>query len=155
MPDETNPTPAESKAAAPAAKAERPPKKEKPPALEDKPFADFINQDFLPSLQKTLKTLNVDDAELTFAKTKLPVQGLSAMDECWQVSGRFRGGKHSFIIGFLKEDIQGQKFFACADYGSTPSVLESFMIDERKVSLDLLVLYTIQRLNGQKWLLLN
>jgi hypothetical protein len=29
------------------------------------------------------------------------------------------------------------------------------MIDERKVSLDLLLLYTVQRLNGQKWLVRN
>ncbi|MDJ0637113.1 MAG: DUF2996 domain-containing protein [Xenococcaceae cyanobacterium MO_188.B29] len=29
------------------------------------------------------------------------------------------------------------------------------MIDERRVTLDLLVLYTLQRLNGQKWLTRN
>lgn len=29
------------------------------------------------------------------------------------------------------------------------------MIDERKINLDLLLLYTVQRLNGQKWLVMN
>jgi hypothetical protein len=29
-------------------------KKEKPPAVEDKPFAEFIEQDYLPALKKAL-----------------------------------------------------------------------------------------------------
>jgi hypothetical protein len=29
------------------------------------------------------------------------------------------------------------------------------MIDERRVTLDLMVFYTVQRLNGQKWLARN
>jgi hypothetical protein len=52
----------------------------------------------------------------------------------------------------MKEDISGPKFFCAADNGTKPSILESFMIDERKVTLDLMLLYTVQRLNGQKWL---
>jgi hypothetical protein len=71
------------------------------------------------------------------------------------VHGKFQSGSRQFIIGFLKEDLQDQKFFAYADHGASPSTLESFMIDERKVSLDLLLLYTVQRLNGQKWLVRN
>jgi hypothetical protein len=52
----------------------------------------------------------------------------------------------------LDEDINGQKAFAYGVNGRQPSTLESFMIDEKKISLDLMVLYTLQRLNGQKWL---
>ncbi|MDX2217228.1 MAG: DUF2996 domain-containing protein [Oculatellaceae cyanobacterium bins.114] len=139
---------------APAAKAEKP-KKEKAPALEDKPFADFIAQDYLPKLRQTMETLGVTDLDLVFEKRSLPVKGLEEAGECWQVLGDFKAGQRQFLIGFLKEDIQGQKVFAYSEGGSKPSTLESFMIDERKVSLDLLLLYTVQRLNGQKWLVRN
>ncbi|MGB3208973.1 MAG: DUF2996 domain-containing protein, partial [Crinalium sp.] len=36
-----------------------------------------------------------------------------------------------------------------------PSTLEPFLIDERKVTLDLMVFGVIQRLNAQKWLVRN
>jgi hypothetical protein len=159
MPEETTPQPPEekpAKAAKAEAGAEEKPKakKEKPPALEDKPFADFINQDYLPNLQKTLPKMGIDDVSLKFEKLPLPVSGLGESD-CWQVIGTWLNGKRQFVIVFSKEDIQAPKFFCAADNGAKPSTLESFMIDERKVSLDLLVLYTLQRLNGQKWLVRN
>jgi Protein of unknown function (DUF2996) len=163
MPEETTPqTPEEKPAKAPKAPkaeagAEEKPakaKKEKPPALEDKPFADFINQDYLPNLKATLPKMGISDIDLKFEKRQLPVAGLGD-SACWQVIGTWLGGKRQFVIVFSKEDIQAPKFFCAADNGAKPSTLESFMIDERKVSLDLLVLYTLQRLNGQKWLVRN
>ncbi len=138
-----------------AAPAEKPPKKEKPPALEDKPFGEFIEQEFMPKLKTTMGTMGFNDLDLKFEKTPLPVRGMEAVGECWQVTGTFQNGQHSFLIGFLKEDIQGQKVFSCSDYGSKLSLLESFMIDERRVTLDLLMLNTVQRLNAQKWLVGN
>ncbi|MBD2092504.1 DUF2996 domain-containing protein [Microcoleus sp. FACHB-1515] len=139
-----------AKAPKAAAKA----KKERPPAVEDKPFAEFINQDFLPSLTKTLSNQGITDLKLELVKKKLPVRGVDDTD-IWQVIGFWNNGQRQFIIGFLKEDINAQKVFCCAEYGARPSLLESFMIDERKVSLDLMLLYTLQRLNGQKWLVMN
>ncbi|MBW4659550.1 MAG: DUF2996 domain-containing protein [Drouetiella hepatica Uher 2000/2452] len=131
----------------------KPPKKEKAPALEDKPFAEFIQQDYLPGLKLMLSKLGIQDLELKFEKQKLPIAG---MDEpYWQTIGRWQDGKRQFHIIFSKEDIQAPKFFCYADNGAQPSVLESFMIDERKTSLDLLMLNTAQRLNGQKWLVRN
>jgi hypothetical protein len=137
------------------AKAEKPPKKEKPPALEDKPFAEFIEQHYLPGLTQTLAKFGINDLKLAVEKRPLPIRGMEEAGACTQVLGQMDGGKRQFIIGFLKDDIQGQKFFSWADNGSHPSTLESFMIDERKVSLDLMLLYTVQRLNGQKWLTRN
>lgn len=131
------------------------PKKEKPPALEDKPFDEFVTQEFMPKLKTMMSTMGFNDLDLTFEKQLLPVRGMESAGECWQVAGTFQSGQHSFLIGFLKEDIQSHKVFSCSDYGSKPSVLESFMIDERKVTLDLLLMYTVQRLNGQKWLVGN
>lgn len=153
--------PAEKPAPPPKAKAAeagdekpaKPPKKEKAPALEDKPFADFINQDFLPALKQTLAKAGVANLDLKFEKHKLPIAALGDA-QCWQVIGHWSEGKQFNII-FSKEDIQGPKFFTWADNGAQPTMLESFMIDERKVNLDLLLLYTVQRLNGQKWLVMN
>ena len=48
-----------------------------------------------------------------------------------------------------------RKLFLMRLAGAQPSTIESFMIDERRVNLDLMVLYTLQRLNGQKWLVRN
>ncbi|MFM7425283.1 MAG: DUF2996 domain-containing protein [Elainella sp.] len=154
MSDETTPS-SESQAEAPAAEAKpaKAPKKEKPPAVEDKPFADFITQDFLPALKQTLAKVGIPDADLEFGKAKL--SGAASGEEFWQVTGRFKNGQRQFNIIFSKEDIQAAKFFTWADNGAQPTVLESFMIDERKVGLDLLLLYTVQRLNGQKWLVMN
>ncbi|PSB13114.1 DUF2996 domain-containing protein [filamentous cyanobacterium CCP2] len=174
MSDETTPnTPeeaqsapeAEAKPEAKAAKAPqekpaagdkpaRPPKKEKPPAVEDKPFPEFITQHFMPGLTEMLGKLGVDDLDLKFEKQPLPIPGLGDA-ECWQVIGHWQNGHRQFNIIFSKEDITAPKYFCFADNGAKPSTIESFMIDERKVSLDLLLLYTVQRLNGQKWLVRN
>jgi Protein of unknown function (DUF2996) len=135
-------------------KPAKPPKKEKPPALEDKPFVEFINQDFLPALKQTLAKTGISDLNLKFEQRTLPIAALGE-GELWQVIGHWQGGQRQFNIIFSKEDIQAAKFFTWADNGAQPTLLESFMIDERKVNLDLLLLYIVQRLNGQKWLVMN
>lgn len=146
-----------AKAKADAADGEAKPakaKKEKPPALEDKPFTEFVTKDFMPALTQTLGKTGIQDLDLKFEKRKLPIAALGD-SEIWQLIGQWQGGNRQFIILFSKEDIQGPKFFCYADNGAEPSTIESFMIDERKVNLDLLLLYTVQRLNGQKWLVRN
>ncbi|MBH8573306.1 DUF2996 domain-containing protein [Nostocaceae cyanobacterium CENA369] len=131
----------------PAAKA----KKEKAPSVEDKPFVEFIQQDYLPALQKAIADQGVKDLQLSFAKQKVPVVGFQSAEECWQVVGSWQNGVHNFNLYFPDEDIQGKKAFSCNE-GKRPSTLESFLIDERKITLDLLIYGITQRLNGQKWL---
>lgn len=126
--------------------------KEKKPAVEDKPFKEFIEQDFIPTLEKALSKKGIKDMKLTLVKDKLMIVGADSSEEYWQAVGNWQNGQRQFNLYFLKEDISGQKGFSYSTNGSPPSTLESFMIDERKVTLDLLVLYTLQRLNGQKWL---
>jgi len=132
----------------PAAKAA---KKEKAPAVEDKPFAEFIQQDYLPALKNALSDQGVQNLELTFAKQKVPIAGYSKAEDCWQVIGRWQNGMRQFNLYFPKEDLQGQRAFSCNE-GHAPSTLEPFLIDERKVTLDLMIFGVVQRLNGQKWL---
>jgi len=50
---------------------------------------------------------------------------------------------------FLKKIFKDKGFFPAM---KKPSTLEPFLIDERKVTLDLMVFGVMQRLNGQKWL---
>ncbi|MBD2665264.1 hypothetical protein B6N60_00141 [Richelia sinica FACHB-800] len=131
-----------------AAKA---PKKEKAPSVEDKPFEEFMQQDYLPALQQAIAQQGVSDLQLAFGKQKYPIVGFDSAEECWQVIGSWQSGQRQFNVYFPEADIQGKKGFSCNE-GKKPSTLESFLIDERKITLDLLVSRLVYRLNGQKWL---
>ncbi|MBD2361162.1 DUF2996 domain-containing protein [Anabaena minutissima FACHB-250] len=126
-------------------------KKEKAPSVEDKPFVEFMEQDYLPALQKAIAAEGVQDIQLSFAKQKLPIAGFQSAEECWQVIGSWQNGQRQFNVYFPDENIQGKKGFSCNE-GRKPSTLESFLIDERKITLELLVTRLVYRLNGQKWL---
>lgn len=89
--------------------------------------------------------------ELSFSKKPLP-SSFGTQDSCWQMEGKWQKGDRQFNLYYFDEDISGAKGFSYTTFGSQPSTLESFMIDERKVTLDLMVLYTLQRINGEKWL---
>ncbi|NEO01311.1 MAG: DUF2996 domain-containing protein [Moorea sp. SIO3I7] len=143
--------PAAKKPAATEAKA----KKAKPPAIEKKPFTEFVEQHYVPALKTAFAKQGIDDVDVTFAKQKIPIPSLSQMDDCWQVMGSWQNGQRKFNVYFLDEDIKKQKAFSASANGVQPSTIESFMIDERRVTLDLMVHYTIQRLNAQKWLMWN
>ncbi len=118
-------------AGAPKAKAA---KKE---ALEDKPFPDFIAQDYLPALEKAFAAQNVSDLNLSFADN--------------QVMGQWLKGQRQFTVYFAQPDLNAPRAFSCSTNKATPSTLEPFLGDERKITLDLLVFGVIQRLNAQKW----
>lgn len=145
--------PAKAAGEKPAAGAKA--KKEKPPAPEDKPFNEFIEQEYLPALKSAFAEQGVNNVDLAFVKDKIQIPGLSQNGDCWQVRGSWQQGMRQFNVYFPDEDIGKQKAFSWSTNGAQPSTLESFMIDERKVTLDLLVFYTIQRLNAQKWLTRN
>jgi len=139
-------------------KAEKKPpaaKKEKAPGVEDKPFSEFVQQDYFPALKAGLAKQGVKDLELKLAKEKIPVIGYSQQPESWQVIGSWGDGKRQFRVYFIAEDIQGQRAFSYAENGGKPSTLEPFLIDEKKITLDLLVFGVVQRLNAQKWLVRN
>ena len=153
MAEETKST-TESASSKPPAKAAKA-KKAKPPKLEDKPFNEFMEQHFIPALEEAFKAEGIDDVELQFTKQGIPIKGANPSEQCWQVIGNWQNGKRQFNLYFIDEDITGQKAFSYATDGNQPSTIESFMIDERRVTLGLMVMYVIQRLNGQKWLFGN
>ncbi len=130
-----------------------PAKKKKPPKLEDKPFLEFMEQHFTPALKTALDEQGLSDAEVDFKKDKVTVIGYESAPECWQVTGNL--DNRQFFLYFLDENINGQKAFACTNGDKKPSTMESFMIDERRANLNLMVLFLLKRLNGQKWLARN
>ncbi len=133
--------------ATPAPAAEKPAAKAKPPAVEDKPFAEFVPEIFLPALAKEMQAYGGPSPELSFEQAPMPVVG----SDCWVVKGCMPRGRR-FWLCFTTTDIHGPKTFSLAESGSEPTLLESFLIDERKATLPLLVSRVVSRLNGQKWL---
>lgn len=142
MPASDSPTPAEQ-----AAATDKPAAKAKPPAPEDKPFAEFVPELLLPALSKEIQSYGGPEPELAFVEGPMPVVGSS----CWQVKGQLPGERR-FWLCFTSADINAAKTIAVAEAGSEPSLLESFLIDEKKTTLALMVSRLVQRLNGQKWL---
>ena len=127
---------AEAKNAKPAGKVAKPAaKKEKPPKVEDKPFAEFIQKHYLPGLNEAFENQGVDDLELTFDEN--------------EVTGVWQGGDRTFTVYFLESDIKKKKAFTCATKNAPAAIIESFLIDEKRMTLGLLVFGVVQRINAQ------
>jgi hypothetical protein len=158
----TPPDPAPAKAAQPAAKpapaadaTDAPAaKKVKAPAVEDKPLPEFMAQDCLPVLIEQLTGQGIQALDLTFKTQKIAVRGYESLPECWQIEGKWQANQkaHQFNVYFFDADLQGQRGFSVSLGNQLPSTMESFRIDERKMSLNLFVSGVLQRLNSQKWL---
>lgn len=130
-----------------AAAAAAPAAKPKPPAPEEQPFGQFVPQLLLPALAKEIQAYGGGAVELSFEQGPMPVVG----SPCSMVKGTFPGGRR-FWLCFTAEDIGSAKTIALAETGAEASLLESFLIDEKKMTLALLVSRVVSRLNGQKWL---
>ena len=136
-------------AAAKATKTETTDKPAKPapkPKPEDKPFTNFIQEDLLPSLTKSLTAREQAPISLTLVEGERPVVG----GRCWMVQGELPSERR-FWLCFEADAITSGKTIALAESGSDPSLLESFLIDEKRINLALLESRLLQRLNGQKW----
>jgi hypothetical protein len=130
-----------------AAKGATAPAKVKPPAPEETPFLDFVPQLLLPALAREIETYGGPAPELGFEQGPMPVVG----GDCWMVKGSLPGERR-FWLCFTAADIGAAKTISLTEGGGTPSLLEPFLSDEKKISLALLVSRLVQRLNGQKWL---
>ncbi|MFM9088323.1 MAG: DUF2996 domain-containing protein [Cyanobium sp.] len=146
-PAPAKPATAESPNQPPAEATQKPSPKAKAPALEDKPFASYITQDLLPALAKECEAYGGPAPELGFEEGPMPVVEVPS----WMVKGVLPGGR-KFWLCFTAPQLEAAKMIALAEAGAEPSLLESFLIDEKKMTLPLLVSRLVQRLNGQKWL---
>tara|TARA_B100000609_G_C16881836_1_gene265176 strand:+ start:21 stop:476 length:456 start_codon:yes stop_codon:yes gene_type:complete len=119
----------------------------KPPKLEDKPFDEFINNHFIPSLKKSIEEKGTIVSDIQLIEGKRPVVGGS----CWMVFCEM-SQQRKFWLCFNKDMITSDKTILLAESNSEPSIVESFLIDEKKTTLPLLISRVLQRLNGQKWI---
>ncbi len=121
--------------------------KGKPPAPEERPFSEYVPELLLPALAKECQAYGGPAPTLVFEEGPMPVVG----GHCWMVKGDLPGERR-FWLCFATPDLGAIKTIALAEGGSVPSLLESFLIDEKKMTLALIVSRLVQRLNGQKWL---
>jgi len=141
--DSARPAPEPAQAGATAA----PVAKAKPPAPEDRPFEAFVPELLLPALIKEVEAYGGPAPQLSFEQGPMPVVG----SPCWLVKGSLPGERR-FWLCFTATDLSAPKTIAVSEGGGEPSLLESFLIDEKKITLALIVSRLVQRLNGQKWL---
>ena len=119
------------------------PKKELP--IEKKPFQEFINIHLIPALieEINLRGLKVNNINLT--NSNRPIAG----DKCWVINCEIKD-TCNFWLSFEKEDISSLKSISLSKPNQKPSIIESFLIDEKRITLKLIVSRVLQRLNGQK-----
>ncbi len=122
----------------------------KPPKLEDKPFDEFINNHLIPGLKSSIEEKGISVFDIKLIEGIRPVVG----GNCWMVYCQI-SEQRKFWLCFNKELITSDKTILLAESNSDPSIVESFLIDEKKTTLALLISRVLQRLNGQKWIGVN
>ena len=124
------------------------PKKEIP--IEKKPFSEFVNIYLLPSLIKEFKERGFEVLDISLKNTTRPIAG----DKCWVVYCDIKD-TCKFWLSFEQEDISSLKSISLCRSSQKPSVIESFLIDEKRITLQLIISRILQRLNGQKLIGVN
>ena len=124
------------------------PKKEIP--IEKKPFNEFVNDNLLPSLIQEFNERGFEVKEINLKNTTRPIAG----DKCWVIFCDIKD-ICNFWLSFEKEDISSLKSISLCKSNQKPSVIESFLIDEKRITLKLIISRILQRLNGQKLIGIN
>ena len=119
------------------------PKKEIP--IEKKPFNEFINEHLIPEIKNEFNNRGKVINEINIKKTNRPI----SEDICWVIYCEVQE-TCNFWLSFEKEDITSLKSFSLCKNYEKPSIIESFLIDEKKITLKLIISRILQRLNGQK-----
>ena len=124
------------------------PKKEIP--IEKKPFNEFINDHLLPSLIQEFQGRGLEIKNINLKNTSRPIAG----DKCWVIYCEIKD-ICNFWLSFEKDDISSLKSISLCKSNQKPSVIESFLIDEKRITLKLIISRILQRLNGQKLIGIN
>ena len=123
-------------------------KKELP--IEKKPFLEFVNEFLLPSITKEFGERGLQVEKIHLENTYRPVAG----DKCWVIYCEIKD-ICNFWLSFEKDDISSLKSISLSKPSQKPSVIESFLIDEKRITLPLIISRILQRLNGQKLIGIN
>jgi len=124
------------------------PKKEIP--LEKKPFQEFINIHLIPALTTEFNQRGFEIVNINLENTNRPIAG----DKCWVINCEIKD-TCLFWLSFEKEDISSVKSISLSKPNQKPSIIESFLIDEKRITLKLIISRVLQRLNGQKLIGVN
>jgi len=124
------------------------PKKELP--IEKKPFQEFINIHLIPALKEEIKQRGLEINNINLRNTNRPIAG----DECWVINCEIKD-TCNFWLSFEKDDISSLKSISLSKPNQKPSIIESFLIDEKRITLKLIISRVLQRLNGQKLIGVN
>ena len=124
------------------------PKKELP--IEKKPFQEFINIHLIPGLTEEINQRGLEIININLANTNRPI----AEDKCWVINCEIKD-TCNFWLSFEKDDISSLKSISLSKPNQKPSIIESFLIDEKRITLKLIISRVLQRLNGQKLIGVN
>ena len=124
------------------------PKKELP--IETKPFQEFVNVHLIPSLIEEINQRGLEINYINLQNTNRPIAG----DKCWVINCEIKD-TCNFWLSFEKDDISSLKSISLSKPNQTPSIIESFLIDEKRITLKLIISRILQRLNGQKLIGVN
>ena len=124
------------------------PKKELP--IEKKPFQEFVNIHLIPSLIEEINQRGLEINNINLQNTYRPIAG----DKCWVINCEIKD-TCNFWLSFEKEDISSLKSISLSKPNQKPSIIESFLIDEKRITLKLIISRVLQRLNGQKLIGVN
>ena len=124
------------------------PKKELP--IEKKPFQEFINLHLIPALTEEINQRGLEITNITLTNSNRPIAG----DKCWVINCEIKD-TCNFWLSFEKDDISSLKSISLSKPNQKPSIIESFLIDEKRITLKLIISRVLQRLNGQKLIGVN
>tara|TARA_Y100001978_G_scaffold29315_1_gene25079 strand:- start:55 stop:957 length:903 start_codon:yes stop_codon:yes gene_type:complete len=113
--------------------------------IEKKPFLIFVNDYLIPEIKNEFKLKGKEVNKINLQKTNRPI----AEDICWVIYCEIKD-TCNFWLSFQKDDITSLKSFSLCKNYEKPSIIESFLIDEKKITLKLIISRILQRLNGQK-----
>ncbi len=119
------------------------PKKEIP--IEKKPFQEFVNIHLIPTLIEEFKKRGFMVDNINLKNAARPI----AKDKCWVIYCEVKD-TCNFWLSFEKDDISSLKSISLSKPNQKPSIIESFLIDEKRITLKLIISRVLQRLNGQK-----
>ena len=124
------------------------PKKERP--IEKKPFQEFVNLHLIPALIEEINQRGLEIENINLTNTNRPIAG----DRCWVINCEIKD-TCNFWLSFEKDDISSLKSISLSKPNQKPSIIESFLIDEKRITLKLIISRILQRLNGQKLIGVN
>ena len=126
------------------------PKQKKELPIEKKPFQEFVNVHLIPSLIEQINQRGLEINYINLKNTNRPIAG----DKCWVINCEIKD-TCNFWLSFEKDDISSLKSISLSKPNQTPSIIESFLIDEKRITLKLIISRVLQRLNGQKLIGVN